>query len=70
MSFVTHFDGKLLEHLYGTRHDFLAIVVSGLYVENLPGIFKLPVGNGAMMNQDVMKLMIEWTNVKEHQAAF
>ena len=39
VSFVAHLDGKLLEHL----HDSLAIVVSGLNVEKLLGIFKLPV---------------------------
>ena len=49
----------MLAHLNATNHDFLAIVVSGLYVENLLGLSTMSAGSGTLMGQEVVKFVIE-----------
>ena len=65
---VAHFDGKLLPYVDGTKRDCLPIVVSGLDIEKLLGIPKLPVGTGALMGQKVVEFVREWPGVEEHLA--
>ena len=40
----------MLHDLNETKHDSLAIVVSGLHIEKLLDISLLPVGNGTLMS--------------------
>jgi len=65
---IAHFDGKLLQHQDRTKHDCLAIVVSGRDVEKLLGIARLSIGSGALMGQKVVEFVQEWSGVAENLA--
>ena len=68
---VAHFDGKLMPNVDGgTRElqDCMPVVVSGLGIEKLLGIPKLPAGTGALMGQKVVEFVREWPGVEDHLA--
>jgi len=68
---VAHFDGKLLPNIDGSKRelqDCMPVVVSGLGINKLLGIRKLPVGTGTLMGQKVVEFVREWPGVEEHLA--
>ena len=66
---VAHFDGKMLLHSDGTKHDSFAVVVSGLNIEKLLGIPVISSGTGQQMGQNVVEFVHEWKGVEDHLAA-
>jgi hypothetical protein len=54
---VAHFDGKLLPYNDGELVDRMPVVVSGLHVEKLLSIPKLPVSTGEMMGDAVVQAL-------------
>ena len=65
---VAHFDGKLLPNSNGRMEelvDRMPIVVSGVNMEKLLEIPKLPTSTGEMMGNAVVQALREWTGVTE-----
>ena len=57
---VAHFDGKLLPDNDGGLVDRMPIVVSGLHVEKLLSIPKLPISTGQIMGDAVVQALRDW----------
>jgi hypothetical protein len=65
---VAHFDSKLLPDSDGNLVDRMLIVVSGMNIEKLLSIPKLPTGTGELMGNAVIKALQEWKGVPESLA--
>ena len=65
---VAHFDGKMLPDR-GSQLDELTdrmpIVVSGLNIEKLLAIPKLPVSTGELMGNAVVQTLLDWKGVSD-----
>ena len=62
---VAHFDGKRLPDNDGGLVDRMPIVISGLHVEKLLSIAKLPISTGQIMGDAVVQALRDWKDVPE-----
>jgi hypothetical protein len=62
---VAHFDSKLLPDSDGNLVDRMPVVVSGMNIEKLLSIPKLPTGTGELMGNAVIQALQEWKGVPE-----
>lgn len=63
---VAHFDGKLLPNEDGVNSDRMPIVVSGLNIEKLLSIPKLPgSGTGVVMGNTIVEILRQWKGVPD-----
>ena len=61
---VAHFDGKLLPDQDGVNSDRMPVVVSGINIEKLLAIPKLPgSGTGVLMGNTTVELLRQWEGV-------
>jgi hypothetical protein len=62
---IVHFDNKLLPDISGVTLERVPVVVSGMNIEKILGIPKLPSATGFDMGNAVIRLIREWEGIAD-----